>query len=131
MAATAFLLNNTSPLILPNEPFQGTYGANGRINARLPVGPTYERLFFHFTVGGVDATAAEIRAGVDLVRIIVDADNKIELTGNELIYLDLYYQTKMTGSPAGHRLGHVGQQQLQRGGAVHRRQHHRPRRSLA
>jgi len=101
MSITAFLANFTGPLREDNEPFQGVYGASGRIRSRIPVGPTYHRMYLLATDGGVALTPAEWLTSVDRIRFVVDGDIKIELTAREAIYRQRLYEESMRGTPGG------------------------------
>ena len=95
---TPYQLGRKTPLFTPNADFVGSYGNNGRITARIPVGPTYLSQQYLFTIAGGLATAAQISAQVALVRFLVDAEAKIELTGAELVALAEFYRPNCVGN---------------------------------
>ncbi len=63
-------------------------------NVILPVGETYDALHFAPTIAGVAATKAEMIAQISKIQLIADGDTKIDLTGEDAVMLQEYYQQR-------------------------------------
>lgn len=83
------------PLRLPT--FRGLT-AGQPFSAIWPVGWTYHSFHLRFTIAGAAATAAQIRAQVSKIRLIVDGDAKIDASATELQYLHQFWNRARDGA---------------------------------
>lgn len=78
--------------------FRGNYTTGSTIVSNLGLGPTFHAFFLMFVkAAGVVATEAEIIAQVGRVRITVDGDPKIDLTGAEAAMLANLHSSRGQG----------------------------------
>lgn len=75
--------------------------ANATAFAKLPVGATYQRLMLRFLISGTPATLAQIQAQVSRVRLVVDAETKVDVSGADLVYLINYYRAGAVDTTSG------------------------------
>lgn len=84
-----------SPRILRLPDFRGTIAAGNRLVSNIPVGLTYHALQIQFLkASNVPATKAEIQAQISRVRLTVDGDPKIDLTGAEAVMFGDHYGSR-------------------------------------
>ncbi|KLN61312.1 hypothetical protein WH96_06580 [Kiloniella spongiae] len=69
----------------------GQVAAGATAIAELPVGLTYHSLFIRYKRNGADATKAQIAAEIEEIRLVIDADEKVKLSGAELHVVNDYY----------------------------------------
>lgn len=86
-AAALFRQLRVTPNLILLPTLKGT-GAGAVGTAQLPIGLTYHAIHLRCTIAGVPATAAEMVAQVEQVRLILNADPKIDVSGAELAMLD-------------------------------------------
>lgn len=86
-----FLEVNRTPALVQNPDFQGI-GANQRATARIPVGSTLLATHLRFTIAGTAATDVQVAAQVSRVRVSLDAENKLDVTGAQLLALIRFYR---------------------------------------
>lgn len=60
----------------------------------MPLGLTYESLFFRFTIATVPASLAQIQNQVSKIRLVIDGDAKIDASGAELIALFNFWNSR-------------------------------------
>ena len=71
-------------------PFQGV-AAGLKATCNLPVGLTYDIITLNYKESGVDANEATMKAGIDRIRLLLDAEAKIDLSATELLDIYKYY----------------------------------------
>ncbi len=85
---------NKTPIFYDVSDFQGTIGPSRTVAFRLPVGVTHLRNALHFTDGGVDSTELQILTDVATIIVKVSADQKMEMSGLEAIYLSAFWNAR-------------------------------------
>lgn len=93
-AAPAFRLVRRTPRIHRMPATTGSVANNGRPRISMPLGVTYLALMPRFTIAGVAATEAQIKAQVLKIQCIIDGDNKIDCTPAELIAIEEYWNKR-------------------------------------
>jgi len=92
-AATIYREVRQTPRLLRLPSFRAV--AAGAVSAiLLPLGHTYHQLQLLMTIAGVAATPAQIIAQVAWIRLTIDGDLKIQITGAEAAYLANLYATR-------------------------------------
>ena len=94
-AVQSFGVLRQTPRILKMPDPRGNIAAGATVVSTLPVGLTYHAIQIQFLkASNVPATEAEIIAQVSRVRLTVDGDPKIDLTGTEAAMLANFYCTR-------------------------------------
>jgi hypothetical protein len=76
------------------NPALSPLAASSESNVLLPVGETYDSLIFQMKIAGTDATEAEIVSQISRLALIVDGDTKIDISGDQWMTLQNYYQKR-------------------------------------
>lgn len=79
-------------MLLPS--FRGSYSASQRVNVIMPLGVTYFALMLRFTIAGVAATEAQIKAQINRIRCIIDGDTKIDASPTELLAIFNFWNAR-------------------------------------
>lgn len=99
---------NKSPVITEVTDQQGAVATNGKVTFRLPVGRAHLLHAITFTDGGVASSEAEILAEVSRVIVRVSADQKIEMTAIEAVYLAAAWNARKKPSFSGTAGTYIG-----------------------
>lgn len=92
-----YLAARKAPIIIQN-PTPDVVAAGSKTTFKVPVGATYLESFIEATVGGVAASAAQIRSDIEYVRVTINAKEKWNLSGAQLYAFDEFFRSGVIGA---------------------------------